>query len=430
MVSRRQFIKLAGSSAGLLMTACQSSLLKSARSARVVIIGGGFAGVTVAKTIKQLDARIRVTLIEPKQRYIACPTSNWVIAGFKSIESLTFSYDRLAKNYGIEIIHAAVIKVAADKKQVQLNTQQWVSYDRLIVSAGIDFQWDAIAGYNQASSAVIPHAWQAGQQTLLLRDQLRAMPDGGTIIMTVPPNPFRCPPGPYERASLIAYYLKKYKPKSKLLILDAKSHFSKQSQFIHAWETLYGYGTDHSLIEWLPLTDNQIIHMDVTHRQLTTDFGDTFTADVLNHIPAQTAGKIAHSADLVDSSGWCSINHQTSESNRYPFIHIIGDAAAYHPLPKSAFAANSEAKMCAFAIVSLLNDMPLHEPTWINVCYSLINPRQGISVTMVYRLNQQGLVIKVKGAGGVTASMDDKTLFMEAIQAKHWFQTITQDSFG
>jgi len=429
MLSRRQFIQLSGSSAGLLVSGCQNKVFKSSSLAHVVIIGGGFGGATAAKTIKKQDPTIQVTLIEPKQYYITCPGSNWVFSGLKNLSSLTVSYRQLSTHYDIRLVHDKVNSINPEKQFVTLSNQQKISYDRLIVSPGIDFRWESIEGHNDSSTHLIPHAWKAGTQTTLLNKQLQAMPHGGTVIICAPPNPFRCPPGPYERASMMAYYLKRHKPKSKIIILDPKTQFSKQQLFIKGWEKHYGFGSTNSMIEWHSIPDNPIVKIDVKNKQLETDFGDIFKADVLNYIPAQKAANIAQTAGLCDASGWCPVNHKNSESTLHPNIHVIGDASIQTPIPKSAFAANAEAKVCAFAVVRLLNEIEPTDPVWINTCYSLITADQGISIAMVYKLNQQGEIIKVKGAGGVTSNTNEKTLSLEAVYAKKWLDSIIADSF-
>ncbi len=419
---------LSSRSAALWLTGCHKRAFNSS-SAHVVIIGGGFGGATAAKMIKQLDSSIKVTLIEPKQHYITCPGSNWVLAGFKKIESLNVSYQQLLSRYDVGIIHQKVATINPEKHYVTLSDKQKIPYDRLIVSPGIDFRWELIEGHDNSTSHLIPHAWKAGIQTTLLKNQLQAMKNGGTVVICAPPNPFRCPPGPYERASMIAYYLKQHKPKSKIIILDAKSQFSKQQLFFKSWEKHYGFASNNSMIEWHSIPDNPIRKIDIKNRQLETDFGDIFKADVLNYIPTQKAANIAHTAGLCDESGWCPVNHQTSESTLHPDIHVIGDASIQNPIPKSAFAANAEAKVCAFAVVNLLNQFEAIEPLWVNTCYSLITQEQGISIAMVYKLNQQGKIIKVTGAGGVTPNIAEATLTIEANNAKRWLKTIVMDSF-
>jgi sulfide dehydrogenase [flavocytochrome c] flavoprotein subunit len=429
MITRRGFIKVAGGSAGLsLFSGCRMNASKQAMFAHVIVVGGGFGGVTVAKYIRKLDASIRVTLIEPKAYYTTCPASNWVLGGIKNIQSLRFNYESLAKHYGVNIVQQAVSVIDSEKQSVTLTDGQKISYDRLVVSPGIDFRWGRVDGHDEASTHLVPHAWKAGEQSVILANQLKSMRDGGTVVICAPPNPFKCPPGPYERASMMAHYLKQHKPKSKIIILDAKTHFSKQSLFIEGWKKHYGFGTDNSMIEWLPMSDNPVTQIDVSNKIVETDFGDQFKADIINYIPAQKAATIAEKSGLCDSSGWCPVEHKTSESTLHPNIHVIGDASHYSPLPKSAFAANSEAKVCAFAIVKLLNGQEIIEPTWINTCYSLLTEQQGISVSMVYKLDQ-GRVVKVAGAGGVTQKTDQNSLGLEAQYAKQWFESMTRDSF-
>lgn len=429
MFTRRDFIKLTGSSTGLLM-GCEKTRLKTSASAHVVIIGGGFGGATAAKYIRKLDPTIKVTLIEPNNHYIACPSSNWVFAGLQNTSSLRFDYKSLTHHYGVYVIHNKVLSIDPDKHFVTLNDHQKVHYDKLIVSSGIDFRWDTIEGHNESTTELIPHAWKAGVQTTLLANQLKAMKDGGTVVICAPPNPYKCPPGPYERTSMMAYYLKKYKPKSKILILDPKSHFSKQSLFFEGWKMHYGFDSNNSMIEWLSIPDNPVIKIDVKNRTVETDFGDKFQADVLNYIPAQKAALITEKSGLCDKTGWCPVSPNSSESTLHSDIHIIGDAANYSPLPKSAFAANSEAKVCAFAVVNLLNEQELINPTWINTCYSLITKNHGISVAMVYKIDKKGMLNKVSGAGGVSQNTDKQSLSLEANYSRQWFKSITEDSFG
>lgn len=430
MLSRRRFIQITGSSASLLVPGCQNAALKPSHSAHVVVIGGGFGGATAAKTIKKLDPSIKVTLIEPNQHYITCPGSNWIFAGLRDLKSLTVSYQSFSNRYDIALVHEKVTFIDSEKHSVTLANQQKINYDRLIVSPGIDFRWESIEGHNESSTDLIPHAWKAGIQTTLLNKQLHEMHDGGTVVICAPPNPFRCPPGPYERASMMAYYLKQHKPKSKIIILDAKSQFSKQDLFIQGWKRHYGFDSTNSMIEWHSMPDNPIVKIDVKTKQLETDFGDIFQADVLNYIPAQKAAAIAQSSGLCDDSGWCPVNHKTSESTLQADIHVIGDASIQSPIPKSAFAANAEAKICALAVVSLLNQVEINEPSWINTCYSLITADQGISIAMVYKLNNQGKIATVQGAGGVTKDTDEKSLALEANYAKQWLSHITANSFS
>jgi hypothetical protein len=294
-----------------------------------------------------------------------------------------------------------------------------------VLAPGIDFRWDALSGYGEAAAEKMPHAWKAGPQTLLLRRQLEAMRDGGIVIIAVPANPYRCPPGPYERASLIAHHLKTNKPKSKLLILDAKGAFSKQKLFQNGWAALYP-----DLIEWVALSaGGKVTAADAAAMTLTTDFG-THKADVANVIPAQKAGQIAELAGVADRTGWCPIEPVSFASTLQPNIHVIGDAAIAGAMPKSAFAANAQAKVCAAAVVVLLAGGTPMPSKLINTCYSLVAPDYGISVAGVYH-PVDGKLVDVEGAGGVSPlDAPAEVRAFEASLAAGWFRTITGEVFG
>jgi len=428
-LSRRGFLQgLAGVGAGVLGGCAGLSSFTGAK-ARVVVVGGGFGGATAAKYLRLLDANIQVTLIEPKAKYITCPGSNWLFAGLTNLDQLTVDYRNLQDQYGIELLVDSVSSLDAAQRRLRLTSGQSIGYDRLIMSPGIDFRWDAIAGYDRTAVQQFPHAWQAGPQTLLLARQVQAMPDGGVVLMAVPADPYRCPPGPYERASMMAYWLKLHKPRSKIIILDAKRSFSKQALFESGWTKHYGYGTANSLIEWHSLADNPLLELDRQSRALTSEFGDRFRGDVLNIIPPQTAASIAVQSGLTDASGWCPVRPLTGQSLFDEFIHLIGDAAQYAPIPKSAFAANSEAKACALAVVSLINQKPVAEPHWLNTCYSLIAPEHGISVAGVYKLDEANAMVSVKGAGGVSVRADDEASALEADYARVVYRSLVADSF-
>jgi NADPH-dependent 2,4-dienoyl-CoA reductase/sulfur reductase-like enzyme len=293
------------------------------------------------------------------------------------------------------------------------------------MAPGIDLRWDGLPGYTEAAAEQMPHAWKAGEQTLLLRRQLEAMQDGGTVVIVAPANPFRCPPGPYERASLIAYYLKTRKPKSKVIILDAKDTFSKQRLFQNAWKELY---PDH--LEWVSLSKGGKVNaVDVAGKTLKTDFGD-HKADVANVIPPQRAGAIAQTAGVADRSGWCPVDPVTFESKLVPNIHVIGDAAIMGGMPKSAFSANAQAKVCASAVAALLRGEKPSEPRLINTCYSLIAPDYGITVAGVYK-PANGVLADIEGAGGVSPIDAPKSARqLEAQFAEGWFRTLTSEVFG
>ena len=402
---------------------CAPALAQGA-AGRVVVIGGGFAGATCARALKRLEPRLAVTLVEPNTEYTACPFSNLVIAGLRDLREQQFGYDRL-RAAGVELAAQSAAAVDPQARAVTLADGTKLAYDRLIVAPGIDMRWDALPGYDEAAAGHMPHAWKAGPQTTLLRRQLDAMQDGGLVVIAAPSNPFRCPPGPYERASLIAWYLKTQKPRSKLIVLDAKDSFSKQKLFEKAWSELYP-----GLLEWVPLSSGgKLVSVDPAALTLTTDFA-TYKADVANVIPPQRAGRIAALAGVADRSGWCPIDPASFASTVQPNIHVVGDAAIAGAMPKSAFAANAQAKVCAAAVASLLAGKPPAEPKLINTCYSLAAPDYGFSVAGVYH-PAGGKLADVEGAGGISPlDAPDATRKQEALLGEAWFRTITAEIFG
>ncbi|MDH5649817.1 MAG: NAD(P)/FAD-dependent oxidoreductase [Gammaproteobacteria bacterium] len=429
-LSRRKFIRLAGAagassvlaSLGWGLSGCQ----KSAKKARVVIVGGGFGGATCAKYIRRWDPSIEVTLIERMTTFSTCPFSNAVIGGIRNLNDITHNYNALRQKYGVNVVHGNVIEVDPVKRRVAMEGGMAHDYDRLVISPGIDFRWDAIEGYDEATSATLPHAWKAGTQTQTLRDQLVSMEDGGTVIIVAPPNPFRCPPGPYERASLIAHYLKENKPKSKILILDAKEKFSKQPLFVQGWEKLYP-----GMIEWVGSNKGgEIVRVDAQAMTVYDKFDTAHKGNVINIIPPQKAASIAHTMGLVNNDGWAPVNQTTFESTQHKDIHIIGDASIAGKMPKSGFAANSQGKVCAAAVVSAINNKTMPPPSYVNTCYSLVSPDYGISVAAVYNI-QNGTISTIEGAGGVSpADADDVFRKKEAEYAVGWYQSITSDIFS
>jgi sulfide dehydrogenase [flavocytochrome c] flavoprotein chain len=421
VTTRREFLKL-----GVAATAAVVPLPAFAQGAgsRVVVVGGGFAGASCARALRHTDGRIAVTLVEPNATFTACPFSNAVIGGLRELSAQQFTYDRVAAD-GITIARATATAVDASARSVSLDNGTRLPYDRLVLAPGIDIRWGALPGYDEAASTPMPHAWKAGEQTLLLRRQLEAMDDGGLVVISAPANPFRCPPGPYERASLIAHYLKTRKPKSKLIVLDAKDAFSKQRLFQSAWAELYP-----GLLEWVPLSKGgKVVSVDPATRTLVTDFA-RHQAKVANVIPPQKAGHIAEVAGVADRTGWCPIDPVTFESKLQPGIHVIGDAAIAGAMPKSAFAANSQAKTCAAAVATLLSGGTPSSPKLINTCYSLVAPDYGISVAGVYQPTG-GQLADVPGSGGVSpAEAPRGARAAEAVLAEAWFRTITSEVFG
>jgi sulfide dehydrogenase [flavocytochrome c] flavoprotein subunit len=419
-VNRREFIGsvVAGASAALV---CAPAIAQGA--ANVIIIGGGFAGATCARQIKRFDPQIQVTLVETNLTFTACPFSNAVVAGFRELNAQQFTYEKIATD-GVTLAQARATAVEPRARKVSLADGQTLTYDRLVLAPGIDISWNALPGYGEAATEQMPHAWKAGEQTLLLRHQLQAMEDGGLVVISVPANPFRCPPGPYERASLIAHYLKTRKPRSKLIILDAKDVFSKQRLFQAAWKELYP-----DTLEWVSLSaGGKVTSVDPGTNTLFTDF-DKYQANVANVIPPQRAGSIAERAGVTDASGWCPIDPVTFGSKLQADIHVIGDAAIAGAMPKSAFAANAQAKICALAVAKLLRGETPVSPKLINTCYSLVAPDYGISTAGVYDV-ANGQLAEVPGSGGLSPADGPRSIrSAEAILANDWFRTVTTEVF-
>ncbi len=419
-ISRR---KVVGGLAAVSMTQVNAKETIRGR-ARIVIIGGGFGGASAAMHLRSIAPHLDVTLVEAAKTYTACPFSNLVIAGLRDIQKQAFGYTNLSRA-GIKVVNERAINVDTHKKSIGFNDDRTISYDKLILSPGIDFRWNAIEGYDVASANIMPHAWKAGAQTLQLREQLRSMDNGGTVIISIPPAPFRCPPGPYERASLIAHFLKSHKPKSKLLLLDAQDTFSKKPLFEKSWLEYYP-----GLLERVPGSESgQVIRVDPKTKTVFTDF-DTFKADIINIIPPQQAGKIAHLSGVTDDTGWCPIDAITFESRRVPDVHVIGDSTIAAPMPKSAYSANLQGKICAAQLVRQLSGLDPISTTLNNTCYSLSTPDQGFSVSGVYR-NNDGIFSPVPGSGGTSPiGQPISSKISERHQAFEWFNTITREAFG
>ena len=424
-LNRRDFLKIGGGSLVAGTSTFGIPSLALGASKKVVVIGGGAGGATAAKYLRMADSSVDVTLIEANEYHYTCFMSNEVLGGGRKIETIRHSYDGL-KKHGINVVHSKATGVDAESKTVTTASGDTFVYDRLIVSPGIDFKWGAIEGYDQAAAEKMPHAWKAGPQTKLLRKQLEAMDDGGVVIIAPPANPFRCPPGPYERTCQIAHYLKHNKPKSKILVIDAKDKFSKQGLFTQGWKARYD-----GMIEWLPAADTGggIVSVDPDNMTVATDF-DEYEAAVVNFIPPQKAGKIAHTAGLTDESGWCPVDLGTFESKLHKDVFVIGDASIAKGMPKSGYAANSQAKVCVAAILASLNEHDMADPSYVNTCYSLVAPDYGISVAAVYRLAEDRSEIK-KVAGGLTPSdASADALQREVLYAYSWYDNMVADMFG
>jgi NADPH-dependent 2,4-dienoyl-CoA reductase/sulfur reductase-like enzyme len=392
----------------------------------VVVIGGGFSGATAAKYIRMWsDKKIQVTLVEPNDYFMSCPISNLVIGGSKTMADITTPYDNLTKRHGVQVVKDRVNSIDADKRVVKLAGGTELSYDRLIVSPGVDFMWETLPGMNKADAKdQVMHAWKAGAQTLRLRQQLMAMPDGGVFAMTIPLAPYRCPPGPYERACQVAEYFSKAKPKSKVLILDANEDVtSKGALFKKAWTDRYK-----GIIEYR--NKHNVTDVDVATKTLKFEFNDDLKASVLNVIPAMRAGDIAVNAGLATANKrWCEVDFLTFESKAAKNVHVLGDSIQIAPgMPKSGHMANQHGKTCAAAVVALLtgsqvNNMPIYN----NTCYSFVSSDEVVHVASVHRYDaEKKTMLTVPGSGGLSQAANA----LEAVYAMAWAQNIWADSLA
>jgi NADPH-dependent 2,4-dienoyl-CoA reductase/sulfur reductase-like enzyme len=418
-MTRRNVVRGIAASAASLTFPCPSI---AQAAARVAVVGGGFGGASCARALRRIDPKLQVTLIEPNRTFTACPFSNEVIAGLRGIEAQQFSYDRIIAE-GVTIIAQAAVKIDPQARVVGLADGQSLGYDRLVLAPGIDIKFDALPGYDEKAAARIPHAWKAGEQTLLLRRQIEAMEDGGTVVLAAPAGPSRCPPAPYERASLIAHYLKANKPRSKILILDAKDAFPQQRLFENAWAELYP-----GMIERVSLSQGgRVTSVDPATNTIVTDFG-SYPAQVANVIPPQQAGRIAAIAGAVDATGWCPIDPVTFASKLVPDIHVIGDACFGGVIPKSASAANAQGQACAAAVASLIVGQQPAMPRLTGACYNTVAPGYAFSQSGIYQ-PKDGLFAEVEsGTSPVDAPREVRA--QEADRAQSWYRTITADAFG
>jgi sulfide dehydrogenase [flavocytochrome c] flavoprotein chain len=420
-VSRREFIGKSVTAAGAVaaagtLGACAAVTkgdIAPKSGTRVVVVGGGWGGATAAKYVRLGDPSIEVILFEPNRTFVSCPFSNLVLSGVRSLESLTFDYGGL-RRHGVKIRHEAVGAIDAPARRVRIG-EGYLEYDRLIVSPGVDFQWEQVEGLGQARDRVL-HAWKAGPQTAELARQIQAMPDGGVFVLTVPPVAYRCPPGPYERISQVAWYLSRTKPRSKVIVLDANPNIvSKAALFRAAWNA-------YPNIDYR--ASSKVVKVDAGARTVTVELGDTVKYDVLNLIPPQRAGSIAVAADLAGSDQrWCEVNHVTYESVKHPSVHVIGDATTGLPVPKSGNVANAMGKICASAVVNALAGRPQRPMAPGNTCYSFVSDAEAIAVVNAYRID-----------GGKVVQIEQKLTPAQspavARNALGWAVSIWQDILG
>ncbi|MBC7953066.1 MAG: FAD-dependent oxidoreductase [Rhodospirillaceae bacterium] len=418
--NRRQFIQTLGAATSLSMLpglAFASGKVK----ARVVVIGGGFGGATAAKYLRKLsNGAIEVTLIERRKEFISCPASNEVIAGLRDYKTLVHTYDGLKKNWGVKVVHASVVGVDAEKRRVKTDTAGSFDYDKLVLSPGIDLDFEKIAGYDSKAQETILHAWKAGAQTLALRKQLASLENCSTVALTIPKAPYRCPPGPYERATLIAHYLKTHKPKSKILLLDANDKVqSKEKLFTGVWAKDYADVLEYRA-GW------NAVSVDAASGVVTSELGDKERADILNVLPPQRAADIAHIVGVVNVNGrWSNVDWTTLASTAVPDVHVIGDALQAAPLmPKSGHMANQHGKVVAAAIVDLLSGETPRSPVVANTCYSMVDDLRAIHVDSVHRYDaEKKTLLVVPGSGGVSSSASEA----EGVYAHAWAETIWKD---
>ena len=424
-MQRRHFLQT-GTALGAagLVSACAT--VGGGSGPKVVVIGGGFSGATAAKYIRMWsDQKIQVTLVEPNDYFMSCPISNLVIGGSKTMADITTPYDNLTKRHGVQVVKDRVNSIDADKRTVKLAGGTELSYDRLIVSPGVDFMWETLPGMNKpGAKEQVMHAWKAGAQTLTLRQQLMAMPDGGVFAMTIPLAPYRCPPGPYERACQVAEYFSKAKPKSKVLILDANEDVtSKGALFKKAWTDRYK-----GIVEYR--NKHNVTDVDVATKTLKFEFNDDLKASVLNVIPAMRAGDIAVNAGLATANKrWCEVDFLTFESKAAKNVHVLGDSIQIAPgMPKSGHMANQHGKTCAAAVVALLtgsqvNNMPIYN----NTCYSFVSSDEVVHVASVHRYDaEKKTMMTVPGSGGLSQAANA----LEAVYAMAWAQNIWADTLA
>ena len=442
---RRNFLKAVSAAAGASVLSIPQARAATAK-ARVVVVGGGFAGASAARYLRLLDPAIDVTLIERGTRYTSCPLSNEVVSGARDIKTLQAGYERLAAR-GVKVVHNDVTQIDPAGKTVATAEGGSFAYDFLVVAPGVDFDFGAVQGLSaELAESRVPHAWKAGPQTLLLKKQLEAMPDGGRFVIAVPKGPFRCPPGPYERAAQVAMYCQHHgKKKVKILILDANESFSKKPLFEEAWKSLYGYGPS-GMIEWISASAGGLLErIDAASLTAHTTFDDV-KADVLNVIPPHRATQLARDAGLATLKGnWCEVKPENMESKAHKDIYVIGDScvggetSTGNGFPKSAHMANSQAKVVAASVVGSVNGQPAPVPVYTNTCYSVVAHDWGFSVVHLFRVaNNQWVYIK-DGSGISPTSFGTKEapkpvprLYrkLEAEYADGWLRNLLADSFS
>ncbi|MEY4978791.1 MAG: Sulfide dehydrogenase [flavocytochrome c] flavoprotein chain precursor [Pseudomonadota bacterium] len=425
-MQRRQFVQTLGAGSAVAGLGLLGGCASFGGGGHVVVVGGGYGGATAAKYVRLFsDNGIRVTLIEPNEAFVSCPISNLVIQGSKTIADVTTPYDNLSKRHGVKVVRDMVTSIDPEKRMVKLMSGGEIGYDRLILSPGIDFMWNTLPGMaKEGAKDKVLHAWKAGAQTVALRKQLEDMPDGGVYALTIPLAPYRCPPGPYERACLVANYFKKAKPRSKVVIFDANDDIqSKKALFTKAWREHYD-----GMIEYRP--KHNVVDVDAATNTLKFEFNDDFKAAVANVVPNMRAGEIAVKTGLATANArWCEVDFLTFESKAHKNIHVLGDAIQIAPgMPKSGHMANQHGKTCAAAVVSLLaGKEPPQLPLYANTCYSFVTDEDVVHVASVHRYDpEKKTMLTVPGSGGVSVAASE----LEGRYAHAWARNIWADTLA
>ncbi len=443
-MKRREFLALAGTlAAGAILPV---GGVQGTTGAHVVILGGGVGGATTAKYLRLMDPQIRVTVVERNARYLRPYGSSEVISGHVGLDDLEISYATLESKYGVDFVQDEAIGFDPDRQTLDLVSGERLSYDRLVVSPGIQLVYDAIEGHSDLLADVkYPAAWIPGRQTQLLRNQVQSMRPGGTLLIVAPPNPYRCPPGPYERGALVAEWLQKHNPRAKVLIIDPKDRFVTDRSMMLGWNRLYGYNipfefmegmpddvqeySTPGMIDWIPVQDGgAILSLDAAASAVETE-GGRIEADVINLIPPMRAGRIAERMGLTDESGYCPIDPMTFESRRQPKVHVIGDACIADQMPKSGYSANNQAKVTARALVDLFAGREPGTPSWQNTCYALAGSEYGLYVAAVFKL-KEGRIMADPAVRFQPLDATPAQIRLGAVYQQNWLDSFTQDCFA
>jgi NADPH-dependent 2,4-dienoyl-CoA reductase/sulfur reductase-like enzyme len=421
-LARRDFNRLAAAS---LLCGVGGFRARGQARPRVVIVGGGIGGATIARTLAVSGVPVEVTVIERKPAYVSCVFSNHYLAGLRSLESLTHGFEAVGGRPGVTVRPGTVAGIDPQLRRVRLDDGAQISYDRLVLATGVSFRYGGVEGLDAGASNIMPHAWQAGPQSRLLRSRLESMDDGGVFVIVVPPPPFRCPPGPYERACLVAHYFKQAKPRSKILILDASDSFAYQDLFEEGWAAHYP-----GMIEWLPAQfTGGVSAVDPDAGAIVTGAGP-FEAAVANVIPEQSAGPLAEQAGLTDESGWCPVDPVTFASTRHTGIHVVGDATFGGDMPKSAFSASSQAKACGFAIAADLAGAEALRPHLFNACYTFLGPEDAFVNAVTFEPDvEAGRIARVHHFVNTVGEAPDVRQ-RTARDATSWYATFMRDALG